>query len=357
MTGAAKASQLQWFLDASFDYWVSTGLATAPPRALHCYEASALRTFTRAKQLRIPCVLDVPSDHTGGIRLLQEVARTRGEDGTAGATIRPQIYTERALADYILVPADHVRQALITDGVPPRKIHTIPYGVDADQFRPSATAPPAGRPFTAIFVGKVGLLKGVADLLQAWEGLRLDDAELILVGPIEEGSLDALRATSGPTVRWAGNIPHSAVLSWYQQADIFVFPSLSEGSALVVYEALACRLPVITTPRAGSIVRDGIEGYIVPPRDIDALKGRIRTLYQDRAMRERMGRNARERVVQGYTWKHYEQRVAACYRDVVLAGRVAGECAETQDDDLPAAGEMAVYPFSIIMNDPGVPSS
>ncbi len=54
-------------------------------------------------------------------------------------------------------------------------------------------------------------------------------------------------------------------------ADVFVFPSLFEGSAVVTYEALACGLPCIVTPRPGSVVRDGVEGLIVPARDVEAL--------------------------------------------------------------------------------------
>ena len=64
-------------------------------------------------------------------------------------------------------------------------------------------------------------------------------------------------------------------------ADVFVFPSLFEGSAVVTYEALACGLPSVVTPNAGSVVRDGLEGFVVPPRDVEALAARMEQLGDD----------------------------------------------------------------------------
>ena len=67
------------------------------------------------------------------------------------------------------------------------------------------------------------------------------------------------------------HVPHIEMPRLFRQADIFVFPSLHEGSALCTYEALACGLPVITTANSGSVVRHGIDGFIVPIRDVEAL--------------------------------------------------------------------------------------
>ncbi len=333
----AMARHFSRFLDAIFDRWVSGELAVAAPLAVHCFQGSALRTFTRAKQVHIPCVLDVTSDHTGIVRILQEEVRQLQSSGLSDGPTRVdevyfrQTYTERALADYLLVPSEHVRQALKADGAPDHKIVLIPYGVDANRFTPpeAASRTAANRPFTALFVGTLNIGKGIQYLLKAWAELALPDAELVIVGGNGESAVQRLRERSAPNVRWMGNVPHSTIPKIYQEADIFVFPSLSEGSALVVYEAMASGLPVITTPNAGSVVRDGVDGYIVPPRDIPALKDKIQALYRDRAGLRRLGENAHEQVVQSYTWKHYEQRLAAFYRDRVLGGRVEIEHART----------------------------
>ncbi len=336
MNTEARTSRFNRFLDAIFDRWVSGELASASPLAVHCYQGSALRTFTRAKQLHIPRVLDVTSDHTGIVRTLRQEAGLLRNAGLLDDLTRvdkayfPQTYTERALADYLLVPSEHVRHALMADGIPEHKIVLMPYGVDSDTFTPPAASRTAmDRPFTALFVGTLNIAKGIQYLLNAWAELALPDAELVIVGGGGDRAIRTLREHGVQNVRWAGNVSHSTVLKYYREADIFVFPSLSEGSALVVYEAMACGLPVITTPTAGSVVRDGIDGYIVPPRDVPALKDKIETLYRDRVTLTRMGQNARGHVVSSHTWKHYEQRLAAFYRDMVFGDRGEVEYAET----------------------------
>ncbi len=99
-------------------------------------------------------------------------------------------------------------------------------------------------------------------------------------------SADAAVATNNKSMKGlfhhVPNVPYHQVHSVYRGADIFVYPSLHEGSALAIGEALASGLPVITTANAGSVVRDGEEGYIVPIRDVEALMDRILTLYLDR---------------------------------------------------------------------------
>ncbi|HEY65970.1 MAG TPA: glycosyltransferase family 4 protein, partial [Caldilineae bacterium] len=95
----------------------------------------------------------------------------------------------------------------------------------------------------------------------------------------------------------------------YQQADVFTFPTIEEGSALVTYEALACGLPVVTTPNAGSVVRDGVEGFIVPTRDVEALVAVLERLRADERLRLGIGWAARQRA-EAFTWERYETSLA-----------------------------------------------
>ncbi|MBM3541772.1 MAG: glycosyltransferase, partial [Alphaproteobacteria bacterium] len=123
--------------------------------------------------------------------------------------------------------------------------------------------------------------------------LALPNAELVLAGRII-GSGRGLRPYRD-LFRHIPHVPHGEVHALYQDADLFVFPSLHEGSAFANLEAMASGLPVITTLRAGSIVRDGEDGYIVPIRNVDALMARIERLYRDKALRDAMGTSARAR--------------------------------------------------------------
>ena len=116
-----------------------------------------------------------------------------------------------------------------------------------------------------------------------------------------------------PGVRMMGFLGTPAAA--YQQADIFVFPSIEEGSALVTYEAMACGLPVVTTPNAGSLVRDGVEGFIVPIRDPDALAERVERLRADARLRQEMGRAARMRAEE-FTWEQHGQALIQYYKSI-----------------------------------------
>jgi glycosyltransferase involved in cell wall biosynthesis len=87
-------------------------------------------------------------------------------------------------------------------------------------------------------------------------------------------------------------------------ADVFVFPTLFEGSAVVTYEALACGLPSIVTPNAGAVVREGAEGMLVPAGDVERLAAAIERLGGDPALRAAMARAARRRALE-FTWRRY----------------------------------------------------
>jgi glycosyltransferase involved in cell wall biosynthesis len=104
-------------------------------------------------------------------------------------------------------------------------------------------------------------------------------------------------------------VPFHEVHALFQTADVFAYPSLHEGSAFASYEALASGLPVVCTPNTGSVVRDGVEGFLVPPRDVDALVERLRLLHRDPDLRARMALAARARAEE-FTWAHYGARLS-----------------------------------------------
>ena len=111
--------------------------------------------------------------------------------------------------------------------------------------------------------------------------------------------------------RWVelvGPVPRSEIGAHYRWADVFLLPSLCEGSATVVYEALAAGLPVICTPNTGSVVRDGIDGFIVPIRDVDTLVDRVEWLARRDSLRHEMSANARRRAAE-FTVTEYARRL------------------------------------------------
>ena len=103
---------------------------------------------------------------------------------------------------------------------------------------------------------------------------------------------------------------YTQVREEFLQADVFAFPTLAEGFALAHLEAMACGIPVVTTPSCGPATRDGKDGFIVPPRDAAGLADRIQSIITNREQRERMGQNARNRASE-YSWDKYQENLLA----------------------------------------------
>jgi glycosyltransferase involved in cell wall biosynthesis len=115
-----------------------------------------------------------------------------------------------------------------------------------------------------------------------------------MVGALE--ALPGAAAWLNEAVEMTGPVPRAAMASHFAWADVFLLPSLCEGSATVVYEALAASLPVVCTVNTGSVVRDGIEGVIVPIRDSEAIVEALARLARDPELRGNMAEAAGHRA-------------------------------------------------------------
>ena len=231
---------------------------------------------------------------------------------------------EFAETDFVTIPSDFVRQSFLDQGFDAGKLIQIPFGVDVERFRPARPedADPK-RPFRVLFVGQITLRKGVLDLLEAWRRLGWRDAELWLVGRVDSAIQDLLAVHARRAgVRFVEYTPDP--VSLFQSADLFAFPSIEEGSALVTYEAMACGLPLIVTPNAGSVARHEQEALIVPPADAPALAQALERMRDEPALRDALGSAARKRA-EAHTWELYGRRLVAAYEEALHArGRPGG---------------------------------
>ncbi|MDB5108516.1 MAG: hypothetical protein JWM69_1457, partial [Candidatus Binatus sp.] len=107
----------------------------------------------------------------------------------------------------------------------------------------------------------------------------------------------------------------------YSQASVLVVPSIQEGLALVQAQAMACGVPVIATENAGAadLFSDGVEGFIVPPRDPRAIREKLQTMIENPSMRDQMGEAALARVRAIGGWEDYGQRAVNFHRDAIAA--------------------------------------
>lgn len=197
---------------------------------------------------------------------------------------------ELPLYDYIFASNPEVERGLAALGVPRERVLPTSFGWSPARFAGTDSIPRSG--FRAVFVGSIGVRKGVVDLLRAWE--RADvDGELLLVGRVDPTIADLVdEHVAAGRIRLYGYAANPAAV--YRGSDLFVFPTLEEGGPQVTYEAAGCGLAVITTPMgAARLVQDGRTGIVVNPGDPDALAVAIRTLADDAVTRRAYGDAAR----------------------------------------------------------------
>ena len=211
------------------------------------------------------------------------------------------------IADVLVCPSEFVKESLPAEAL--HKAVVIPFGADP------VTAPPArakrAGPLKVLFAGNVNRRKGVPFLLEAWRKLALppETAELVMCGRVFAEASEWVRGAP-PGVRFAGF--QSDMAPFFADADIFVLPSLMEGSAKAVYEAMAYGLPPVVTPHTGSIVRDGVDGLVAEAADAETLAAALGRLIADADLRKRLGEAARESA-KTYSWEAYAKGVAALY--------------------------------------------
>ena len=200
------------------------------------------------------------------------------------------------------------RTALEAYGVDPERIHVVTQSVDVELWQAgrSRWRPERARlreqygatGTTFLYVGRLWRGKGVDHLLSAYERLRELDTSLLIAGDgVDEPALRAQVAERGlRNVRFLGFKGHDELPQVYAAADVLVFPTLGDPNGLVVEEAMASGLPVISTEAAGDIrlrLPEGVAGYVVPPASPEMLADRMRMMARDPAATGRMARRPR----------------------------------------------------------------
>jgi len=303
----------------------------------HSWSGDCLETLRVAKKKSVPSLIEIPTWHRGSQG--PAVSGQRSEVGGRRSAIRKRwrsrllLGPERFLEEYdlatlVVVLSEKAAESFRAANFPDEKLFYLPRGVDVERFKPGAelatgrvrpTGGPDGRSrppiFRAIFSGALIERKGVHHLLEAWHRLDLRDAELWLLGNVHDEAKPYLKQFWRDNIRVLGF--KRDLENYLNQGSVYVFPSRLEGSAKTIYEAAACGLPMITTREAGDVVRDGVEGIIVQPGDVDAIAAAIEHLYRHPEIVASMGAAARQRVVENFTWDLYRTRLLGAYERAI----------------------------------------
>ena len=247
------------------------------------YDTGALEVFEWCRKRDIRCVLDQMDPSRVEMELVREEEK-RWPGWMTHSTQIPEEYFRRrerewALADRIVVNSEWSRKGLVKQGVPPEKLVVIPLAFEENAeklkaenkngFQISDFSISASSPLRVLFLSQVILRKGIQYLMEAARKLEKENIHFDVVGPIGI-SKEAVASAPGNTI-FHGPAVRDEAGAWYRKADLFVLPTLSDGFAITQLEAMSHGLPVITTPCCGEVVSDGVDGFIVPPRDAEVL--------------------------------------------------------------------------------------
>lgn len=284
-------------------------------QAVYAYEDGALQTFRAARRLGFTTLYDLPIGYWRAARRIFEEERelepawactlTGLQDSPAKLARKDE---ELQLADRVIVASAYVRSTLLDYQACHAPVAVVPYGAPAPLAEPPATA--SAGPLRVLYVGSLGQRKGLSYALEAIDALG-SQVSLTLIGRRTAVECHPLNAAL-QRHRHIPSLPHDQILAQMRQHDVLLFPTLFDGFGLVITEALSQGLPVIATAHSGApeCIRDGVEGFIVPIRNSQAIAERLQQLADDRdqlaAMRQACLRRAGE-----LSWAGYEQVLSA----------------------------------------------
>jgi len=274
--------------------------------------------FAHGKKAGALKVIDCPNSHPRNLRSLWQRECDiwcPGEKLPIPDWMFARMERELSQADVILCPSIFVRESMIDNGLPEEKCFVSPFGVDTSIFRPRPQVPSRPR---FIAVGTICLRKGYQYLFRAFEQVRreIPEAELICVGAYKTDFRFERK-------RWEGTFTHFPAVSHpdlaklLQTCSAFVIPSVEEGFARVISEAMSVGLPIIGTHESGSTtqVTNGIEGLIVPVCNPEKLAEAMILLARDAELNNAMGIAALKRGARTNSWQDYGDRLLREYEN------------------------------------------
>jgi glycosyltransferase involved in cell wall biosynthesis len=303
----------------SLDRKVSQRIADPRFRGVYAYEDGALESFTAARRRNKICIYDLPIGYWRAARsILQEEAEREPEwAATLTGNLDSAKKTERKdselqQADLVVVASTFTQRTLERAPDFHGSVVMIPYGAPR-QEGPLPAEPRArdNAKLRVLFVGSLGQRKGLSYLFRAVRSLG-SSVELTVIGARPLVPCSALDHELS-AVRWIATCSHREVLAEMSAHDVFVFPSLFEGFGLVLLEAMAMGLPIITTPNTAGpdLITDGVEGFIVPIRSAAAIAEKLDLLRREPERRTTMAESARNRARE-FTWQQYGHTLAGC---------------------------------------------
>lgn len=331
--GTSKAQCYRRWLKANRRFGrlvCSRGLGTAD--TVYVFNGAGLEILEAARGQGLRCIVDQTDAPVSIEESLLSEEREAWPDWEVGGvqeavwkSLAEREQAEWDLADVIVCGSTYVHNSVAAAAGPNDRCRVVPYGIAQSGAIASQTST-SSRPLRVLFAGTLCLRKGIQYLWQTAQHLDRLKFDIRTVGPSQLTQKAVARLSK--TLQVTGTVPRSEMQRQYEWADVLVLPSVSEGSANVCYEALAAGVPVITTPHAGSVVRDQVDGFVVPIRDADSLANALERLAGDTELLRCMSESALSRAGE-FSWDSYSARLMDAIRDGPRAAGVVSEVGPT----------------------------
>lgn len=280
-------------------------------------QGSAFPVFTEVGPSAVR-VLNYPIAHHRWLarEITRELALRPDRAGAIYLSDRPDeealatLDAEIDAADHLIVGSTFVKRTCVEYGVDPERISVLPLASVSPEFTEADHVHhfPDGEALRVVFAGQVTQRKGIYYLLDALDMLPEGMAHLVVIGEGPREIMADIRTRSDVTV--LGSMPRSRLMALVSEADVSALPSLGEGFPLTQIEAMSVGTPVIvsTATFGHDVVTEGVDGFVVEPRDTEAIAQHLRALAEDRGLARRMGEAAAV-TARGFTWDRYRERV------------------------------------------------
>jgi glycosyltransferase involved in cell wall biosynthesis len=288
---------------------------------LFSYSYTAYRPFRAAKRRGWKTILGQidpgPVEERLVAKLQQDSPYADAEWNTAPPEYWNRWCDECDLADRIIVNSQWSKRALVQEGVPSRKIEIVPLAYEQGppnngfvREYPCRFTP--ARPLRVLFLGQANLRKGMGILLDAMRRMNIPEVEFWIVGETSVNVPPNLK--NQPNIRWEGSVPRNRAMDYYRAADVFVFPTLSDGFGLTQLEAQKWKLPLIVSRFCGEVARNGENGIVLDEISVDSLEAAITRISKDPAQLAEMSR--RSGIDQQFTLSALSKKLISIAEDI-----------------------------------------
>jgi glycosyltransferase involved in cell wall biosynthesis len=278
------------------------------------------KTILKAKSFGAKTVLERGSTH---IIFQNDILKLEYKKNniTNGLLPHPKIIEkelrEYESSDFIMVPSSFAKDTFIKRKIKAKKVLQLPYGVDLLEFYPEKKF---DNKFRVIFCGSISIRKGSHYLIQAFQSLNLKNAELWLVGEVQFCLKQILKnILSSSDIKFFKPVRQKELRWFYNQSNVFVLPSLEEGMATVLLQAMSCSLPIICSKNSGGgdLISSGEGGFVLKTISIEEIKKSILYIYENPKEGKIMGEKNLKKIKKNYTWNNYGNNIISIYKKII----------------------------------------